>query len=103
MHRWLRAALAVQLLAWTAVHAENQRPAAADPADPKAPVPETKYQSALDGYQPYEETRLRGWREANDEARMLGGHMGQVRGRASAPQHTVPDAAPASKATGAAR
>lgn len=94
MHRWLRAALAVQLLAWTAVHAENQRPAAADPADPKAPVPETKYQSALDGYQPYEETRLRGWREANDEARALGGHMGQLRGRAQASQHAGPHAAP---------
>ncbi|KPK08738.1 MAG: hypothetical protein AMJ64_02735 [Betaproteobacteria bacterium SG8_39] len=84
--------MAVQLLAWTAVLAENQRPAAADPADPKAPVPETKYQSALEGYQPYEETRLRDWREANDEAGALGGHMGQVRGRAQAPQHAGPKA-----------
>ncbi|HSH08475.1 MAG TPA: hypothetical protein VLA41_12490 [Burkholderiales bacterium] len=100
MNRWLRAALAAQLLAWTAVHAESERPAAADPADPRAPATETKYHSVLDGYRPYEETKLRPWREANDEARALGGHRGQVRGRAQAPQHAAPHAAPAPKTGG---
>lgn len=100
MHRWLRAALAAQALAWSIGHAETVREAPADPADPKVPVPETKYQSALDGYQPYEETRLRDWREANEEARALGGHMGQVRGRARALQPAAPHTAPRPKAGG---
>lgn len=100
MNRWLRAALAAPLLAWTAVHAERVQPAAADPADPKVPVPEAKYRSALGGYRPYEETKLRGWREANDEARALGGHMGQTRGRSQVPQHAAPHAAPAPKTGG---
>ena len=81
MNKWLRAAAAAQLLAWSMAQADTARPALADPADPKVAVPETKYESAFEGYRGYDDAKLRSWREANDEAGTLGGHMGQVRGR----------------------
>jgi len=81
MNKWLRAAAAAQLLAWSAVHADTARPALADPADPKVVVPESKYQSAFEGYRGYDDVKPRSWREANEEAGALRGHMGQLRGR----------------------
>jgi len=103
MNHWLCAALAAHALAWSIGHAETVREAPADPADPKVPVPETKYRSALDDYRPYEDGKLRVWREANDEAGALGGHMGQTRGRPPAPRDRAKPAAAASKQTGGAR
>ncbi|MDX1376921.1 MAG: hypothetical protein R3357_15245 [Burkholderiales bacterium] len=97
MHSWLRVALAAQVLAWSIGHAETVPEAPKDPADPKAPVPETKYRSAFDSYRPYEDTKLRSWREANDEARALGGHMGQVRGGAQVPRDAGSGAAQEAK------
>ena len=81
MKHWLRAALAAQVLAWSAGHAETAPPAPADPADPTVAVPEAKYESAFDGYRRHDDAKPRAWREANDEAATLGGHMGQMRGR----------------------
>jgi len=103
MNHWLRAALAAQLLTWTTVHADSVRLEAADPADPKVPVPAAKYDSALDDYRPYEETKLRGWRESNDQASALGGHRGQVRGQAPATEHPARRSAPAPKEAGGTR
>jgi len=99
MNRWLRAALAAQALAWSIAHAETVPEAPADPADPKVPVPETKYRSAFEGYRPYEEGKQRSWREANEEAGALGGHMGQLRSHAPAPREPAARAAPKAKPT----
>lgn len=103
MNHWLRAALAAQVLAWSIGHAETVLEAPADPADPKVPVPETKYRSAFEGYRPYEGDKLRSWREANDEAAALGGHMGQMRGRTAVPHEPAPRAAPTAKPAGGSR
>lgn len=37
------------------------------------------YDSAFEGYRSYREPEPRAWRDANDEARMLGGHVGQLK------------------------
>jgi len=41
--------------------------------------------SVLDGYRRYEEAPAIGWRQANEEAAALGGHVGQIRGKPRAP------------------
>jgi len=103
MKHWLRAALAAQVLAWSGGHAETAPPAPADPADPKAEVPQSKYESAFDGYRRHDDAKRLDWREANDEAAILGGHMGQLRGRAPAPREAAPRIAPGAKPAGGAR
>lgn len=46
---------------------------------PVAPAnPESAYQSALGDYRVFKDEPLKGWREANDEMRRLGGHMGHL-------------------------
>ena len=51
----------------------------ADPADPAAPAPASQYESAFKGYRGYRETPLAPWREVNDEAARVGGHLGIFR------------------------
>lgn len=53
-----------------------------DPADPQAAVPPSNYRSAFEGYRSLEEPRPIAWREANDEAARIGGHVGVLRGKA---------------------
>jgi hypothetical protein len=68
-----------------AAAAQQQRP---DPNDPKAKAPPVEYRSAFEGYRPYAEREAAGWREMNDEARRIGGHVGIMREQAKpAPQH----------------
>lgn len=43
------------------------------------------HQSVLEGYRRYEAPPAIGWRDANDQAAALGGHLGQIRGRAATP------------------
>ena len=50
-----------------------------DPADPAAPAPAFQYESAFKGYRSYRETPLAPWREVNDEAARVGGHLGIFR------------------------
>jgi hypothetical protein len=38
-----------------------------------------EYRSAFAGYRSFEEPEGRNWRDANEEARMLGGHVGQLK------------------------
>lgn len=56
-------------------------PAAArtDPANPEAPVPAIRYDSAFDGYRSYRQTPLAPWRDVNDEVARVGGHPGILR------------------------
>jgi len=60
-----------------------------DPADPQARVPAPVYRSAFQGFRRFEEDRPANWREANDEAARVGGHIGILReqmARDKAPQ-----------------
>ncbi len=53
-----------------------QQRANANPADPRAEVPTTRYQSAFTGYQSFRDEKPAPWREVNDEAGRVGGHLG---------------------------
>lgn len=80
---------------------------AADPVKPPpavtdagARVPQTRYESAFSGYQPYREQKLAPWREANEEAARIGGHIGILGGASGHATHggTKPAVAPATSA-----
>jgi len=73
--------LAFAALAALAPHAAAQQPAAKpNPADPAAPVPAVKYESAFTGYRSFREEPLAPWRSVNDEAARAGGHIGIIGG-----------------------
>lgn len=72
---WL---LLAALAAGNAVGKDQKRP---DPADPKAPTTASPYRSAFEGYRSLEEPKPLSWREANDEAARIGGHLGILRGQ----------------------
>jgi len=69
------AALAVAPLA--ALAQKGQLPA---PADPRAASPALEYRSAFEGYRAYTDPGMANWREVNDEAGRLNGHVGHVPG-----------------------
>lgn len=72
---------ALAALAALAPHATAQQPAARPhPADPAAPAPAVKYESAFAGYRGFREEPLAPWRAVNDEAARAGGHIGIVGG-----------------------
>lgn len=75
-HWYLLAALA----AGTATAQSGPRP---DPADPEARVPAATYRSAFDGYRRVEGEARKDWREANEEVRRAGGHLGILREQAA--------------------
>lgn len=53
---------------------------------PSAPASAVTQPPVLDGYRRYEQAQPIGWRQANEEAAALGGHVGQTRGeRATVP------------------
>lgn len=74
---WL---LLAALAAGTAV---AQAPARPDPADPAARAPAPTYRSAFEGYQRIENGSRPSWREANDGAARIGGHIGILREQAA--------------------
>jgi Cu(I)/Ag(I) efflux system protein CusF len=55
------------LVGTSALTAFAQPPGRPDPADPAAPVPGVKNPSAFSDYQPYQEPKLRSWKEALEE------------------------------------
>lgn len=67
------------LAALAAGTASAQAPTRADPADPAARVAPPIYRSALEGYRKLEELPRADWRESNDEAARIGGHIGILR------------------------
>lgn len=73
---WL---LLAALAAGNAVGKEEKRP---DPADPKASVPASPHRSTFEGFRGLEEPKPVPWREANEEAARIGGHLGILRGQA---------------------
>ena len=70
--------IAVALAMSAAGSAVAQQAARQDPADTKAPVPSYRYESAFKDYRPYGDPQVARWRELNEEASRLGGHMGHV-------------------------
>ena len=70
----------------------QQRSTGLSPTDSSALVPAVKYQSAFTGYVPFRDEKLAPWREVNDEAARIGGHIGIFGGAAGhgAPGATKP-------------
>jgi hypothetical protein len=73
---WL---LLAALAAGNAVAQERKRP---DPADPKAPATSATYKSTFEGFRSLEEPKPMPWRDANDQAARVGGHIGILREQA---------------------
>ena len=72
----------VTLLSLPVAALAQNNPSAPDPADPRAPVKQVRYESAFANYQPAlneEQTPDEVWRGANDEMGRLGGHVGHIR------------------------
>ncbi len=73
-----------------------QQAAGTNPTYPRAAVAPPQYQSAFTDYQSFRDEKLASWREINDEAARVGGHLGIFMGGAHA-GHVTP-AAPATTA-----
>ena len=58
---------------------QDKRP---DPSDPAVKTVPPVYRSAFDGYRSYPDAKRVPWREANDEAARIGGHIGILREQA---------------------
>ena len=71
------------LAALAAGTATAQIPARPDLTDPEARVPAPTYRSAFEGFRRLEETPRMDWRQANDEAARIGGHIGVLRDQAA--------------------
>jgi hypothetical protein len=67
------------LAALAASTASAQTGKRTDPADPQARAPAPLYRSAFEGFRRFEGEQRPGWREANEEAARIGGHMGILR------------------------
>ena len=76
MIRYRTSALCIAALALPAAHAQLRTATPPAAADAEARVPQTQYDSALRGYQPFREQTLAPWREINDEVHKVGGHVG---------------------------
>jgi hypothetical protein len=81
MFRYFPIALGIATLAAPAIAAE---PAHAPATAANARVPDTKYDSAFTGYQPFREQKLAPWRALNDDVHQAGGHIGIFGGAAGA-------------------
>jgi hypothetical protein len=71
----------------------QQPPAKSHPAVPGAAVPAVNYESAFAGYTPYRDEKLVSWRDVNDEAARVGGHIGIFGGAAHGGQTSAKPAA----------
>lgn len=71
----------------------QQPPAKSHPADPGATAPAATYESAFAGYLPYRDEKLASWRDVNDEAARVGGHIGIFGGAAHGGQTSAKPAA----------
>ncbi len=78
--------------------AAQQLATRAAPTDPAAPVPPVRYESAFAGYAPFRDQAVAPWRELNEEAARIGGHIGIMRGGGHGADQPAsgkpPDAAP---------
>ncbi len=66
-----------------------QQQGSTNPTNPRAVVASPQYQSAFTDYQSFRDEKLAPWREVNDEAARVGGHIGIFSGGAHA-GHVTP-------------
>jgi hypothetical protein len=92
MKSWIVFAAAA-LSATGIADAQQTRPM--DPAAPATAVPPVRYQSVFTGFRGQPDDKQTSWREANDEMRRLGGHIGHV------PEPTATKPVPKAPAQGA--
>lgn len=71
------------LAALAAGTASAQAPARPDPSDPAAGVPAPAYRSAFEGFRRLEHRPRADWRESNEGAARIGGHIGILREEAA--------------------
>lgn len=71
------------LAALAAGTASAQTGKRADPADPQARAPAPLYRSAFEGFRRFEGEQRSDWREANEKAARIGGHIGILRDQAA--------------------
>lgn len=69
------------------VASAQQSTKALSPTDSAAVVPTVKYESAFTNYLPFRDEKLAPWREVNDEAASVGGHLGIFGGAAGHAEH----------------
>jgi hypothetical protein len=50
-----------------------------DPAKPEAAAPPLKYESAFEGFRPFQEQEVVSWRKVNQEVARMGGHAGVLK------------------------
>ncbi len=74
--------------------AAQQLSTRAAPTDPAAPVPPARYESAFAGYAPFRDQDVAPWRDLNDEAARIGGHIGIMRGAGQPASGKSPESAP---------
>ncbi len=67
----------------------QQRSTEPNPANPGVAVPALKYESAFNGYRSFRDEKLMPWRDVNDEAARVGGHLGIFRGASGHAGHGV--------------
>ena len=65
----------------------QQRTSGLSPTNPSAAIPAVNYQSAFAGYMPFRDEKLAPWRDVNDEAARVGGHLGIFGGAAGHAGH----------------
>jgi len=78
----MKHALWFLLAAFAAGNAVAQAGKRPDPADPNAKAPAQVYRSAFEGYRNLDEAKPAAWRDANDAAARVGGHIGILREQA---------------------
>jgi len=94
MSRPLALAILASAFITGGVHAQS-RPT---PDDAAAPVAPSEYESAFKGYQPYRDEPLAPWREVNDTAGQVGGHVGVLRAEQRGAARPAAETAPTSPA-----
>ena len=99
---YLLLAAAVTLATGSAFAQAPAASGAAATSQPGVPV-RLDYRSAFEGYRAYQEAETRSWREANDEAGLLAGHVGQLKPMAASgnsagpkPERAAPPSTPSS-------
>lgn len=73
----------IALAALAAGNAPAQSGTRANPADPEVRVPPATYRSALEGFRRLDAEQRANWREANEAAARVGGHIGILREQAA--------------------
>jgi len=89
MQAALRAALAV-VVASVSAGAQAQASRVANPADPTAPAPSLKHESAFESYRRFEEPKVTPWRAANEEVGALRGHIDHIKETGAASDDASP-------------